>query len=161
MLTSRPFVIALATMASSACFDPMVDPVGSGSETDGSTTDPSASSTLDTDSAEGPLDSTGSLDAPPEITAFTINGSTMPAEQQLAGLIELDITYTHSGDLVLVGSVPSGDDDRVGWATRVQEDGTAVWEQIYSIGTTASGITGVAVSSSGRLYVSGIAEMFV
>src|SRR5690606_20725495 len=100
MLTSRPFVIALATMASSACFDPMVDPVGSGSETDGSTTDPSASSTLDTDSAEGPLDSTGSLDAPPEITAFTINGSTMPAEQQLAGLIELDITYTHSGDLV-------------------------------------------------------------
>ena len=87
---------ALAVLAVPACFDPMVDPVGTGpgSETDGSTTDPSASSTLDTDSAEGPLDSTGSLDAPPEITAFTINGSTMPAEQQIAGLIELDVDAT-------------------------------------------------------------------
>lgn len=97
----RILLTALSALALGACFDPAVDfGDGDGSATDASTTtDPTASPTTsttdtDTDSAEGNADSTGATDAPPVITAFTLNGSTMPEEQQTAGMLAFDVDAT-------------------------------------------------------------------
>lgn len=97
----RILLTALPLLALGACFDPTVDlGDGDGSATDASSTgtsstDATGSTTdTDTDSAEGNADSTGANDAPPVITAFTLNGSTMPQEQQTAGMLAFDVDAT-------------------------------------------------------------------
>ena len=80
------------TLALGGCFDPVVeqDESNDASATSGSTTEPAA----DTGSPGGSddrADSTGSTDAPPIITAFTVDSSTMPAELQHSGLASLDV----------------------------------------------------------------------
>lgn len=91
----RILLTALSALALGACFDPAVDfGDGDGSATDASstgpspTTDPSASIS---DTTESHADSTGATDAPPTITAFTVDSSTTPAERQLSGMVTLDV----------------------------------------------------------------------
>lgn len=97
---SRALLTTLSTLALGACFDPGIAPGGSGgsaSETEGTGTDPTSTTTspdTDTDGAEGQADSTGAVDAPPELTAFTVNGSTTPAEQQTTGMVAFDVDAT-------------------------------------------------------------------
>lgn len=67
--------------------------------------------------------------------------------------------YTPDGDLVVVGGSTLLD-TQIGWATRLQENGDVLWDETYEIGATDSPITGVATSSSGRLYVSGLSDSF-
>lgn len=88
-------LLALAPLALGACFDPAFDPNDTGrteTDTDGTSTGASASTAdTDTESAEGQVDSTGPVDAPPQLTAFTVNNSTTPAEQQVTGFVAFDV----------------------------------------------------------------------
>ena len=85
----RPLLPILSALALSACFDPMIEPGGSDdSGSEGTTTEPTGT-TIDPD--EGQADSTGATDAPPVITAFTVDGSTMPQELQASRLVAFDV----------------------------------------------------------------------
>ncbi|MCX4245069.1 Ig-like domain-containing protein [Paraliomyxa miuraensis] len=93
---NRAFSAFLATLALPSCFSPIVEPLDSEGASS-SATDPGESSTgpgTDTTadgSSSGAVDSTGATDTPPEITAFTVDGSIMPAEQQVAGMVIFDV----------------------------------------------------------------------
>jgi WD40 repeat protein len=90
----RILLTALSTLALGACFDPALDlGDGAGSATDASTTTEPTGSTTDPDTTESEGDSTGptDTDAPPVITAFTVDSSTIPQEQQTAGMVAFDV----------------------------------------------------------------------
>ncbi len=94
---SRTLLIPLPTLVLGACFDPMVDPVpGDGSTSSAASDGVDAGSATGTDATgtDDEIDGTGPLDAPPVLTAFTVQSSTMPAEVQVAGLIAFDVDAT-------------------------------------------------------------------
>lgn len=95
MLTDpRILLTALPALALAACFDPALDlGDGDGSATGASSTTDPAGSTTDRDTAGSGADSTGptDTDAPPVITAFTVDSSTTPQEQQTAGMVAFDV----------------------------------------------------------------------
>lgn len=93
----RTLLIPLPTFVLGACFDPMVDPEpADGTASSTASDEAETRSATDTD-ATGPdegVDDTGPFDAPPVLTAFTVQSSTMPAEVQVAGLIAFDVDAT-------------------------------------------------------------------
>lgn len=91
----RILLTTLPALALGACFDPLLDQDsadGADTASEGSTTDPATTDPgTTTDTTDTNADSTGAGDAPPVITAFTVNSSTMPAELQVAGMVAFDV----------------------------------------------------------------------
>lgn len=109
----RSSALVLATSVLTACFSPEVDPnaSGSGSEGSGSTGALASSGAAETSTAaegtESSLDpdttvgatqteteTTDPDDAPPSVEAFTVNGSTRPAEVDEGGTLALEAEAT-------------------------------------------------------------------
>lgn len=61
-------------------------------------------------------DSTGATDAPPEITAFTVDSSATPAERQTSGMVAFDVDATDDVGIDRI-EIPS-DQDFFGWHGR-------------------------------------------
>ncbi len=109
-MRSSPLVIAASVLT--ACFSPEVDPNASGSGsggdastgTSGSSDGPPGSSTTvddtgtstdpDTTASEAQTNTTDPNDAAPIVEAFTVNGSTRPAEVDEGGTITLEAEAT-------------------------------------------------------------------
>jgi hypothetical protein len=95
----RILLTTLLALAPGACFDPMFDPGTGGGESDGSTSDAASTTEPDTSTTEpgsdtDSADSTGAVDAPPVITALTVDSSTMPPELQASGMVIFDVDAT-------------------------------------------------------------------
>lgn len=93
-----PLALGAIAIAAPGCFDPIATNGNKGSGTGSETTDDGVSTTTTattTESgSEGPADSTGVDDQPPEIVSFTLDGSADPPELESSGLIVLEVDVT-------------------------------------------------------------------